>query len=142
MTEAVLIVLISSIGGTFLTVIGSIIQQAMIAKVAKINAESQKAEHQKAESVTSEIRQENRGAFDDLKLILSRQQDILDKQQRINTVIMRDRLRFLLKSHQDKDAVLYSEKEDIDAMYKIYEEEGNNGTIKQMYEKFIKLKIV
>ena len=142
MSEAVIIVLISSMGGTLLTVAGAIIQQGMAAKAAAQHASVQKAEHKEAKEVTDEIRQEHRDSFDDLKAILTRQQTILDNQTHINRVILRDRLRFLLKQHQDKDTVSYADKEDIDAMYKIYSDDGQNGTIKAMYDEFNKKKII
>ena len=142
MSETVIIVLISSMGGTFLTVAGAIIQQSIAAKAAKRHAKDQKAEHEQAKKVTDEIKRENKESFDNLKEILARQQEILNNQQRINKVILRDRLRHLLKQYQEKQSVFYSDKEDIDAMYRIYIDDGNNGTVKAIYEEFAKLKVI
>ena len=73
MSEAVIIVLITSIGGTFLTVAGAIIQQVVAAKSAKEHAENQKTEHKEAKVLTAEIRKENNDSLDDIKAMLTQQ---------------------------------------------------------------------
>ena len=138
MSEAVVIVLISSMGGTFLTVAGAVFQQIVAAKSAKEHAASQKAEHEEAKTTADEARRENRDSLED---IIARQQKILDNQTLINRILLRDRLRYLLRQFQGADTVPFADKEDIDAMYKIYFEDGHNGTIKAMYEEFMKKRV-
>jgi len=135
MSEAIAIVMISTMGGTLLTVIGSIVQQGMSVREARYNAE-------KLLNNNNVGRIESRDSFDSLKDILNDQQDILKNQQNINRLILRDRLRCLLKQYQDVDSVAYADKEDIDAMYEIYCGWGFNGTIKAMYENFLTKKII
>ena len=149
MSEAFIIVLISSMGGTMLTVAGAIIQQTLAAKSAKGHAEKQNAAHEEIKTNTDEFRLENKDAMYDLKAMLQHQQDMLDRQQsmldrqtHINKVILRDKLRYLLKQQQDKTSVSFADKEDIDTMYQIYADDGHNGTIKKMYEEFMKKKVV
>ena len=142
MSEAIIIVLISTMGGTMLTVLGAIIQQAMATKSANAHMKKQNVAHEEAKITTDEFRSENKGALGDLKEILIRQQKTLDRQMHINKVILRDKLRYLLRQHQDKESVTYADKEDVDMLYQIYADDGHNGTIRMMYEEFMKKKVV
>ena len=142
MSEAIIIVLISSIGGTLLTVLGSIIQQGMAARNAKKHAQEQKSEHEESKTQQDKHEEDNKESFCEIKEILLNQQEIIKNQQHVNKVILRDRLRFLLKQYQEKDTISYADKEDIDAMYTIYINDGHNGTIKTMYEDFNKKKVI
>jgi len=127
MSETVLVVLITSMGGTFLTVLGAIIQQIMAAK-------NQILEHKKTQVAAEETRHENQVGFNDLKAIFVIQEKIID-------LILCDRLRYLLKSYQDKTEVAYADKEIIVEMYAVYQQRGHNGTIKTMFEIFDKLPV-
>jgi len=127
MTEPVLIVFITSIGGTFLTVLGAILQQALAGK-------TQLAEHKKTQTATKTIQHDTTEGFTDLKAIMLTQQAVID-------LILRDRLRFLLKQYQGKEEVSYADKEIIVGMYDIYRSNGHNGTIRTLFETFDKIPV-
>lgn len=135
MSEAVLIVLISGLGCTFLTVIGAIITQYMSLKKSTFERQEIKNTTGKIEVVAEKTREENKEGFDELKLLIESQNIIID-------LILRDRLLYLLKSYQGKEAAAQADKDNIVAMYTIYEAKGLNGTVKTLFEKFDKLTVI
>ena len=142
MSESVFIALISTIGVTFFTGIFAVIQQGMAMKKTTIGQQQIKSVANDVKATADGARQESKESFEDLKAILIRQQTILSHQQQLNKAILRDRLRFLLKQYQDKDTVPFADKEDIDMMFKLYKDDGNNGTIEAMYKEFANRKVI
>lgn len=133
MTEPIVLGLIGSFG-TFLTIVGAIIQQGMALKKSSQEQQAIKKVTNEVKETTDETRQENKEGFDDLKALIMTQNSIID-------LILRDRLRYLLKSHQGKTEVSYADKEIIVEMFKIYDAKGHNGTIKSLFEAFDKLPV-
>lgn len=135
MSEAVLIVLITSMGGTFLTVVGAIVQQIFATKDLKREEKKTQTITKETKEVAEETMQETKEGFGDLKDIMLSQDLIID-------LLLRDRLRHLLRSYQDKTEVPYADKELIVEMHQIYQKRGHNGTIHTMFEAFDKLKVI
>ena len=142
MSEPIIIVLITVIGGSMLTGLSSIIQTAMTTKANKKHADQRKSEYEETKAVRDEHREESKTALSEVKDILKSHQEIIDKLLKMNNTIMRDRLRFLLKQYQEKDSVPLAERENIDEMYELYEENGNNGSTKDMYLDFKTKRII
>ena len=142
MSESLMIVMITSMGGTFLTVVGAIIQQSMSLKRAAIEQQATKkvttetkTAVEETKTIAQDHRSENQESFDDLKTLIMTQNTIID-------LILRDRLRFLLQQHQGKTSVHYADKEIIVEMHSVYKAKGYNGTIDKMLASFDDLPVV
>ena len=127
MSESLLIVLITSMGGTLLTVIGAIVQQSMTLKRTALEQQKTSKVASETKTITEESRDENKEGFNDLKALIHTQNTIID-------LILRDRLRFLLQQYQDREYISYADKEIIVEMHDIYKAKGYNGTISKMFE--------
>ena len=140
MSEAVLIVLISGLGCTFLTVIGAIITQYMSLKKSTIERQEIKTTTGKIEVVAEKTREENKEGFEELKVFFIEQIDVIVKgmneQNEIITLLLRNSLNHALKEYRDKEEVLYSDKEIIKGMNDFYTKKGFNGKFEGMYKDF------
>ena len=134
MTDPVILGFIA-LGGTFITVVGGIRQQALALKTSKKEREEIKKVATETKEVSEETLTESKENFEELKTLIEALAVSSD-------LMLQNSLRHLLTQHQNSESISYADKEIIDKMYAIYIKNGHNGTVKGIYENFIsKLKV-